>query len=364
MISDEFLSGITDSYEKRSVHHAVQNHFFPDAGNFRGVADGSGNSCLATYQTSSTLTASATNTVTTFYITPTVDQTANAFGSAQLGTFSSPFNSTSGAVYSNIAGGFNGSNPSTDYRVVSTTMRISPTGSFTNQSAEGKVAYISDIARLGTSATTNANWTQANVDNLEWSLPVNGLTDIMTHWVPNDYETKFRGAGYAKNSGIVGYLVSNNANTTWRIDVKYVIEYFPTVSFAPFVQSSPPDMHPSTYYHFNHVCRALSYPLIIGEYKEWVKMYEKFKAASGGIYSVPGSFALNSDGLAKTSVTDRQAYQPGYVGQGLKYALGAASSLVPSFYMARSMLAANNPAGAIRRNGGRQAQPMAPENDF
>ncbi len=307
-ISASFLSGVSSGMERDSVHKAVQNHFFPDAGNFRGVADGSGNSALSTYQVSTTISSSTTNTWTTFAFAPTTNQAGQVFSCCSNPTLYNPFNA-SGATYYNLSGAFAGTNPSTDYRVVSATIRISPTGAFTSQAAQGKVAYVTDLSRLGTSTTASTieNWSVANIDNTAWSLPVSGVTDIICHWVPNDYETKFRGSGYSKNSAVVGYLYSNNAASSWRVDIKYVLEYYPTTAYVPFVQLQPPDMHPNTYYHINHVCRSMYYPLVIAEYAEWLAMFNKFKSMSGGLRTDGTSYALRTVGLANTAVTDSQS---------------------------------------------------------
>lgn len=371
VISAEFLQGISDEGQRTSVHQCVQNHFFPDAGNFRGVADGSGNSALSSYQTSAVINSSATNQWIMFSFAPTIDQTSsNTLQLSQNPTFANPYKTTPAqGGYLGIGGAFNGTNPSTDYRVVSATIRIIPTGAYTGQSAEGKVAYLSDLGALGSSTSSDGNWSAANIDNRPWSMPVTGLTDMMLHWVPNDYETKFRGTGYAKNSAIVGYLNAANGNSSWRIDIKYVIEYLPTVAYTPFVPALPPDMHPNTYYHMNHVVRALYYPLILGEYNEWLKMYEKFKGVSGGYLAhTSGGFALNTAGLAHTNFVDvAEARPPMRSFRGLskkgpgfgtyfKEGINKLGYLIPTVAVARRLANAQNYA----LNGNIAGQPALP----
>jgi len=353
-ITSAFVSSDGTMDIKNSVHKALQNHFFPDAGIHRGLATGDGNTALAYIRGSLTVNAfTSTNNVMSFCFNPSNSATGVTLSLKYGSDLTNPLATPSATV----PGVFSVTNPSTDYRCVHGSVRLIPSGSFTNQAGEGSIGYTTDLVTLST------NFTRANVDELNWSMPITGLTNDIAHWVPNTYETAFSANAYGKTSGIVGYLAvpsTSAANTQFRLEYTLGYEYLPNTVYRPFVNLMPPDMHPDTYYHVNKITRMLHYPLIVGTWEDYQAFASKFTpippVSNPGATSI-GGFAR--DNMDRDPIMDE--YQPGYLARGVRAAVGLAGAIVPSvglYGQYNRVRRANRPL-AIMGGGGYPAQMMA-----
>jgi hypothetical protein len=250
-----------------SVHKAIQTLFYPTHGIYRGVSNGMETSAIS-YIAGSMDLNTGTSPVVLFNFVPSLatagQQVLPAFFSSGIGAnFGAAFTNMNLAA-SSIAGPFNNPNPSSEYRVVSATLNIIPTGAMLERGGAGKLGYYS----LYDPQTFNST---LPIDNLAISEAWDGTTSMCLHWVPNSDEQFFgTSTSLINRSGFCGYLTQSSSSlNSFRFEWMVGIEYIPTGSYRPLVQKSAPEMTFDTYYYVNKICIDKWAPLMIDTLSGW-----------------------------------------------------------------------------------------------
>ncbi len=335
---------INDLTMEKSVHDILHTLFFSQHGIHRGLARGSTLSSLATYRGSFDIELGTGTTDTTLNMALVPSKLIGDMIYYNIGNTGvlNPFNAATGTV-GRISGPFTTTNPSTEYRTVSFTLKIIPVGAALDQNGEGVIAYNSNIPATG-GASGNAEWTRDAIDNLTYQMPFRGNEPMIGQWVPNDKETSFLSpvpSAPDTLSMIQLYLYTQAGKAAkWRFEWTVGIEYKATPAMRAFVERSQPKCHPDSFYYVNKVLEDNWDSLVFNNLDRYRAMAIEMGLkgsnnytvlTSAGSYKVSGRVGdldneIPDHGMTETEILRSNESAEGAVYTGLK----AAGSLLKS----------------------------------
>ena len=283
------FAAINDATMEKSVHDIFQSLFFNQHGIHRGLARGTTLSSLCSFKGSFDITLLGSGSATTlnFAAVPNLVAASDAIAFNVNSVITNPYNPASGGASVTSSGPFVTTNPCTEYRVVSFSLKFIPSGSALNQSGEGLIAYNPSQA----SNTDVTEWTRSAMDNLSYTLPWRGNEPVILQWVPNDAETSFQpntnGSVFNFNSLLQVYLIVSST-TSFRVEYTWGIEYKPNITFRPFVEKMTPKCHPDSYYYVNMALDNHWDQLMLCNYDMYRKMCLEMGMTGTNTYAVNG----------------------------------------------------------------------------
>ncbi len=245
--------------------HLIQTLFYPSLGVYRGLAKGSATTALATLKKTFDLTIAANGSLGLSWVpTDLTGAGAISYFVGVAGNDPDPYQASS----TKVAGFFNATNPSTDYRVVSAHLILIPSASMLNNNGEGQLAYFPSWPGA---VAGGAAYLRANVDQVYWTKPVSAPKSYVMNWVPNQYEVDFKKSGnaYDDPSSFMFYFYNGANIMNYRVEMQITVEYMPTVAYRPYVMREPPLIPLSSYDDLNRHLVSCWDSTVLVDYEYW-----------------------------------------------------------------------------------------------